>query len=649
LLKFYKTTTLANRYYLALIISFEQKALLCNFIKKKESISLKLEDFLSNFKEIDSFYAAIGGITAYYLTFLNLLKTQKKTVPPSSKVTYLQPPFIDLRSSSTKDLVLEGLQSLPNMVEIYPIGGAGDRLGLVDETSGEPLPVAKLNYRGKTLLQRLIEDLQAREYLYYKTFGKQVITPIVLMTSQEKNNDTYIREICRKHNWFGRGEENFTFVMQPLVPVIDEEGNWVLSSPFSLSKKPGGHGVLWYLLKTKGVLDKQIKQKRTKALIRQINNPIAGTDQLLLALLGAGTSQNKTFGFVACQRLVQAAEGVDILIQRETKEGLYYSLRNIEYTDFEKNKILDIPESPGSNYSSFPANTNILFADLEKIAPYIDRNPFPGALINLKQKTPSQSNDSFVFSGRLEATMQNIIDFEEEKRLSPPQEPEDLKNSFILYNERRKTLSATKTLMKADKSPVGTPESCLYDELLNAYDLLTKHCFFALPKLPSFEDFLKTGPSFMLAYLPALGPLYSEIGKKIKKGRFNIGSFLELDIATVHISELNLDGHLSIKAINPLGSNKSQKQLEFNNYLGSCYLDHVTIKTAPFHQQRASSFWKNSFQVKENVSIVLHGHSEFKASNITLTAPFHIEVPNGFRYTAYTSNKQIMLKKTKLS
>ena len=611
-------------------------------------IYLKLKDFLSNLYEIDFFYATIGGITAYYLTFLNLLKAQKQTTPSSSEVSYLQPPFIDLRSSSTEGLVLEGLKSLPNMVEIYPIGGAGDRLGLIDDTSGEPLPVAKLNYRGKTLLEKLIEDLQAREYLYYKTFGKQVITPIVLMTSQEKNNDTYIREICRKHNWFGRGEENFTFVMQPLVPVIDEEGNWVLSSPFTLSKKPGGHGVLWYLLKKEGVISKLIKQKKTQAIIRQINNPIAGTDQLLLALLGAGTSQNKTFGFVACQRLVQAAEGVDILIQRETKEGLYYSLRNIEYTDFEKNKILDVPESPGSEYSSFPANTNILFADLEKIAPYIDKNPFPGALINLKQKIPNQNNTSFIFSGRLEATMQNIIDFEEEKRLSPPQKPEDLKNSFILYNERRKTLSATKTLIRPNKSPLATPESCLYDEVLNAYDLLTKHCFFSLPKVPSFEEFLKTGPSFMLAYLPALGPLYSEIGKKIKKGTFNIGSFLDLTIAAVEISNLNLDGHLSIKAMNPLGSNKSHKTLEFNNCLGSCSLDNVTIKTAPFHKQRATFFWKNSFQVKETVSIVLHGHSAFKASNITLIGPFHVEVPNGYQYTAYSSNKQIVLKKTKL-
>jgi hypothetical protein len=44
------------------------------------------------------------------------------------------------------------------MAKIYPLGGAGDRLGLVDEKMGECLPVAMLPYCGRTL--GLIHDLQ---------------------------------------------------------------------------------------------------------------------------------------------------------------------------------------------------------------------------------------------------------------------------------------------------------------------------------------------------------------------------------------------------------------------------------------------------------------------------------------------------------
>lgn len=46
------------------------------------------------------------------------------------------------------------------MGEIYPIGGAGDRLGLMDSDTGESLPAALLPYCGRSLLEGLIRDLQ---------------------------------------------------------------------------------------------------------------------------------------------------------------------------------------------------------------------------------------------------------------------------------------------------------------------------------------------------------------------------------------------------------------------------------------------------------------------------------------------------------
>ena len=61
--------------------------------------------------------------------------------------------------------------------------GAGDRLGLKDPISGEGLPVAVLPYCGRPLLESLIRDVQAREYLYYKLLGLQQMTPIAIMTS----------------------------------------------------------------------------------------------------------------------------------------------------------------------------------------------------------------------------------------------------------------------------------------------------------------------------------------------------------------------------------------------------------------------------------------------------------------------------------
>lgn len=55
---------------------------------------------------------------------------------------------------------LTNFQGLPNLGEIYPLGGSADRLGLVDPETGECLPAAMLPYCGRTLLEGLIRDLQ---------------------------------------------------------------------------------------------------------------------------------------------------------------------------------------------------------------------------------------------------------------------------------------------------------------------------------------------------------------------------------------------------------------------------------------------------------------------------------------------------------
>lgn len=55
------------------------------------------------------------------------------------------------------------LKGLPNLGEIYPLGGSADRLGLVDPDSGECLPAAMLPYCGRSLLEGLIRDLQVTE------------------------------------------------------------------------------------------------------------------------------------------------------------------------------------------------------------------------------------------------------------------------------------------------------------------------------------------------------------------------------------------------------------------------------------------------------------------------------------------------------
>ena len=57
-------------------------------------------------------------------------------------------------------MLLHVFQGLPELGEIYALGGSADRLGLVHPDTGECLPAAMLPYRGRTLLEGLIRYLQ---------------------------------------------------------------------------------------------------------------------------------------------------------------------------------------------------------------------------------------------------------------------------------------------------------------------------------------------------------------------------------------------------------------------------------------------------------------------------------------------------------
>eukprot|EP00879_Flechtneria_rotunda_P025215 GHRR01026784.1.p1 GENE.GHRR01026784.1~~GHRR01026784.1.p1 ORF type:complete len:347 (+),score=104.30 GHRR01026784.1:1049-2089(+) len=93
-------------------------------------------------------------------------------------VTYHVPPGLDLAGEGGRQLgvraAAQGLLAMPYLSEILPVGGAGDRLGLKCEITKDCLPAAMLPYCGRTMMEGLIRDLQAKEYLYWHLTGTQV-------------------------------------------------------------------------------------------------------------------------------------------------------------------------------------------------------------------------------------------------------------------------------------------------------------------------------------------------------------------------------------------------------------------------------------------------------------------------------------------
>ncbi len=538
------------------------------------------EKILEHLMVLEEHYDTIGGVVGYHRAVMELLTESK------SEMNYSRPPFIDLREGNS-EAVLWGLQALPQMGEIYPIGGAGDRLDLME--GEEPLPAARLPFAGHSLLEGLIRDLQARELLYEKVFGVSLTTPIAMMTSHEKHNHKHVFEICERANWWGRPKESFAFFSQERVPMITEEGVWALKAPYELYLKPGGHGVLWKLMDDAGIFDWFADKERTKALVRQINNPIAGTDDTLLAFAGIGWEKEASFGFVGCERRCDASEGA--IVQFE-KPGGIKGITNIEYTQ----KIEGI----------LPANTNILFVDLQEVQAASEHCPLPGMLVNMKKTAPCLQPDGTMKElhvGRLETMMQNIAEYL-------------VGNTFVTYHKRRKALSVTKQSWSPGSSTEETPVGCEEVRVENNRDLLTNCCHFALQG------------KFHLTYHPALGPLWSIIGQKIQRGTLSAGAEMQLEIAELEIQNLNLTGSLLITS---------------SDLQGKCRLIDVTIENEGIDWEGENILWKNQVARLGALEIILEGDGEFYAEGVTFRGNEKIVVPAGHRVVAEEQDGSLLL------
>ncbi len=630
-----KNTNPHERYLIKCFLAIGQAPILFSILNKHDPKQC-LESLFNVLNELEKSYDVIGGIIGYQLNVLKIIANRNSSPTPDHQRFY-HPPGFDLSQDTpeTRLAIRHGIDSIGKMAEIYPVGGAGDRLNLHDERSGEALPAAELAFCGRTLLEGLIRDLQAKEYLYFKLHGKQVVTPVALMTSNEKNNDNHIRKIFGASRWFGRPVESFHFFVQPLVPMISKEGIWITTDACTLMLKPGGHGVIWKLMTDSGILDTLLAQGYTKALVRQINNPIAGIDYGLIAFTGWGIQKNKKFGFASCPRLLNTSEGMDVLVETEKEEGVEYRISNIEYTEFECQGIRDVPAVPGSPYSLYPANTNILFVDLEYLKPLISKAPIPGMLINMKTKVQCvDENGQSVetVAGRLESTMQNISDYIVDsypQKLKNPS-PDNLR-TFVTYNDRRKTISVTKKAYTPENSLSETPEGCFYDLLYNNAELLTQYCGFTAPPVKNEVEYQQKGPSYIALLHPAVGPLFSIIAQKIRGGTIAEGSELILEIAELDIDQLNLQGSLVINAASVVGSPEPNGVVQYGIHTGKCVLKNTTIRNKGIALESVTRLWKGAAARSESCSIQLEGNGEFYADGVELEGNIEIHVPDGHR------------------
>ncbi|KAK0592486.1 hypothetical protein LWI29_020045 [Acer saccharum] len=631
-----------------------------------------LNKLLKSLAEIEKFYDCIGGIIGYQITVLELLaqlKFERQAAKRSQQINEsMECQFLEIHVPSGLDLsqnteyasqaALWGIEGLPELGEIYPLGGSADRLGLVDPATGECLPAAMLPYCGRTLLEGLIRDLQAREFLYFKLYGKQCITPVAIMTSSAKNNHKRITALCERIGWFGRGQSNFQLFEQPLVPAVSaEDGQWLVMKPFAPVCKPGGHGVIWKLAYDKGVFKWFHDHGRKGATVRQVSNVVAATDLTLLALAGIGLHHGKKLGFASCKRNSGATEGINVLLEKKNLDGKWaYGLSCIEYTEFDKFGITDGPLSSNSLQAEFPANTNILYVDLpsvELIGSSNSEKSLPGMVLNAKK--PIVYADQFgdyhrVPGGRLECTMQNIADNLLNTYSSRCYKGvEDELDTFMVYNERRRVTSSAKKKRKhADMSLHQTPEGSLLDILRNAYDLLSQ-CYIRLPEIEGNDKYVDSGPPYLILLHPALGVLWEVTRQKFNGGSISEGSELQIEVAEFLWRNVQLDGSLIIMAENVMGSTRNNENgepiLQYGHRCGRCKLHNVKVLNEGIDWSCGdNTYWKHDVKRLEAFKVILHGNAEFEASNVTLQGNHVFEVPDGHKLKITSGNSGLSVQ-----
>lgn len=613
-------------YVLALAAALDQFDTLFDGFSTVADPTTAIKQMISTLVQVDTFYTPIGGLLGYHATILRLLSNPQEL---ASTEQYLPPPLEDMRTKKEKvwKACYEGTKEFARTAFIFPIGGASDRLNLVDEVTGEPLPAAAFVFCGKSLFEWLMRDVEAQAYWHYKTFGRQVTSPILLMTSHEKNNDARIVALGEKSGWFGHKADHFFRMVQPLVLLVDFEGKWVLSAPLTLALKPGGHGVIWKLAHDSGAFHWLKDRKADVAIVRQINNPLAGLDNALFTLAGQGIQQNKSFGFASCPLRSGFAEGMNILSLRH-KEGA--AISNIEYTHF---KTLQETNPKLFENSSCPANTNILFVSVPAIEKAILKDPIPGMLVNPKTAVEVHKHGLIEkkMAARLESSMQNIADTLRTSfnLQATPEEQKKSLSTFLNLYDRSKLISVTKKAFTPGQSPYETPISCLYDWTACTRALLTNHCAFTLPPEQTLEQFIQKGPEFFFFFHPTLGPLWEVIGQKISHGTLAPGAEVELEIAEIACNGLTVDGSLRIVASHITGPRATDGSTTFSDKVGRARLKNCIILNKGVSSKNIEECIKGKQPRLESCEIILEGFSEVVAENITIKGDFHLKVPHG--------------------
>ncbi|HRW58190.1 MAG TPA: hypothetical protein P5048_01065 [Chlamydiales bacterium] len=179
--RFSKISALKESYDLIQLFDLEERislfSLFCLNPSVQKKIPLEKEIYLKIAEQlipVEKMLSSIGGIVGYFEKTCQLIDKNNQSIKELSEIQI--PEILDLtQEKNYSEKMNLFIERLDEFVFIFPIGGAGDRLNLLDPKTQKPLPTAMLPFRGISLLEGMIDDLKAFEYLYFKTYNKQIL------------------------------------------------------------------------------------------------------------------------------------------------------------------------------------------------------------------------------------------------------------------------------------------------------------------------------------------------------------------------------------------------------------------------------------------------------------------------------------------
>lgn len=562
---------------------------LLHFDKKK---FLKKILLINQFKKLDNIYYDNGGFFGYIIEFYRCFNEKKEF----DTENFSSCPFVEVTSLSHSEIssnVFLGIKTLAETGFFILAGGKAERF--FDFQSNRSM--SSLEFFKKSLLERIIEDIEGLEALYERFFQKPITVPIVIMLSSSVSMNESCFSRIKKSDRYLNGF--LKFFVQNDLPLITSEGFFLLDKNEELVMLPGGHGRLWHEAYKQGIFCYLKDLKIKHILIRQINNPLAGLDENLLLLLGTSHIKKKLFGVISCNKDLRYSEGSWVKLCKQNT----YSHINIEYTQlsfFNRDLI-----------SRAPSNTNILYFNLEKNWNKLSQLPKFDHILNMKTII---GKENCLLAGRLECLVQDFSKLLEDKE-------KDFSSVIILNFPREKVISSIKKPL--EKNYLETPEKAFFDYLHCARKLL-ESCHVFLPKKRSWDDFLNLGPEFIFDYHPSLGPIYSLIRQKICHGSFFENSIVELNIIDVFLENLCIKGHFIIDS----------------EASGKCFMRNIEIKNKGSVFESSGEFWKGKLCTYEYLKISLGERARLYAEDLVLEGNIHIDVPREESWKLFINDKK---------